>query len=655
MRLLHTTEHKVKEVKTTTQFAILSHTWEKDEITFQDIERPGANEKEGYNKLRNACSVAAADGFDYIWIDTCCIDKTSSAELSEAINSMYRWYQEAEVCYAYLADVPFCEFSQSRWFTRGWTLQELIAPSTVIFFDKEWEVIGTKSELARLISDRTQIPIGILSGDDIWTASVAQRMSWASKRKTTRIEDLAYCLMGIFDIHMPMIYGEGERAFIRLQEQIMKTSDDFSLFAWRSTENHGGLLATSPAAFDTSHSIVRLGRSDTFSSPISVDNQGVHLKLRFIPQSDSPALGLAVLNCTLIGRAETPIAIYLETTDPTKQYFRRVQSERLHLLDQHDSSWPEIAICVQQPHETPMGRSREVPSFRQRRTGITPLLYAAKRGHKSTVTDLLNCSDVAPNSMDETGRTALWVAAENGHEEVVRVLRDRIDVKADSKDANGRTPLWIAASNGHEQVVRALLDRSDVEADSKDADGWTPLAIAESMGHEAIVKMMEQRWQASQTLACPFLKHYPHKEWPRCQRGWNSVSRLKQVHLLLSSMPLITKLTSSGNISTEHTLYESTATGASRSSNKKQTLNNIATKPYLAKLSMLLTIGFALRKISLGNSGQGNVCDTPRKRNGGSRYIQSSSPMSTTRTYPHPVSSPNYLSDMNIDNKLMLI
>ncbi|KAH7237302.1 heterokaryon incompatibility protein-domain-containing protein [Fusarium solani] len=256
MRLLHTTEHKVKEVKTTAQFAILSHTWEKDEITFQDIERPGADEKEGYNKLRNACSVAAADGFDYIWIDTCCIDKTSSAELSEAINSMYRWYQEAEVCYAYLADVPFCEFSQSRWFTRGWTLQELIAPSTVIFFDKEWEVIGTKSELARLISDRTQIPIGILSGGDIWSASVAQRMSWASKRKTTRIEDLAYCLMGIFDIHMPMIYGEGERAFIRLQEQIMKTSDDFSLFAWRSTENHGGLLATSPAAFDTSHSIL---------------------------------------------------------------------------------------------------------------------------------------------------------------------------------------------------------------------------------------------------------------------------------------------------------------------------------------------------------------------------------------------------------------
>ncbi|WAO87254.1 HET and ankyrin domain protein [Fusarium falciforme] len=441
---------------------------------------------------------------------------------------MYRWYQEAEICYAYLADVPSREFSQSRWFTRGWTLQELIAPSTVIFFDKEWEVIGTKSELARLISDRTQISIGILSGGDIWSASVAQRMSWVSKRKTTRIEDLAYCLMGIFDIHMPMIYGEGERAFIRLQEQIMKTSDDFSLFAWRSTENHGGLLATSPAAFDTSHSIVRLGRSDTFSSPISVDNQGVHLKLRFIPQSDSPTLGLAVLNCTLIGRAETPIAIYLETTDPTKQYFRRVQSERLHLLDQHDSSWPEIAICVQQPHETPMGRSREVTSFRQRRTGTTPLLYAAKRGHKSTVTDLLNWSDVEPNSMDETGRTALWVAAENGHEEVVTVLRDRIDVKADLKDANGRMPLWIAASNGHEQVVRALLDRIDVEADSKDADGWTPLAIAASKGHEAIVKMMEQRGQASQTLACPFSKHYPHKKWPRCQRGWESVHRIRK-------------------------------------------------------------------------------------------------------------------------------
>ena len=163
--------------------------------------------------------------------DLCCIDKTSSAELSEAINSMYRWYQESGVCYAYLADVPPNAFSKSRWFTRGWTLQELIAPSTVIFLDQKWQEIGTKSSLQRVISEITGIPTDILLGGDLEDASIAQRMSWASKRETTRVEDAAYCLMGIFSIHMPMLYGEGERAFIRLQEEIMRVSDDHSLFA----------------------------------------------------------------------------------------------------------------------------------------------------------------------------------------------------------------------------------------------------------------------------------------------------------------------------------------------------------------------------------------------------------------------------------------
>ena len=247
MRLLHTTNHKLEEFKAheIPLYAILSHTWGENEVTFQDIKGADVKNEERCKKIRNTCTIAADHGFDYVWIDTCCIDKTSSAELSEAINSMYRWYQESGVCYAYLADVlskaddhqsiaRSSEFSECRWFTRGWTLQELIAPSTVIFFDQKWQEIGTKSSLRQPISEITGIPDSILLGDDLERASIAQRMSWASGRESTRVEDGAYCLMGIFFVNMPLLYGEGERAFIRLQEEIIRVSDDHSLFAWES-------------------------------------------------------------------------------------------------------------------------------------------------------------------------------------------------------------------------------------------------------------------------------------------------------------------------------------------------------------------------------------------------------------------------------------
>ncbi len=250
------------------QYAILSHTWDEEEVTLQDMEGIGPVNKKGYEKIKRCCSEANV-GFKYVWIDTCCIDKTSSAELSEAINSMYRWYQEAELCYAYLADVPSKPLQQSRWFTRGWTLQELIAPLRVIFFNGEWEEIGTKETLGKDISDCTGIPIDILTGDvNLEEFSAAQRMSWAAKRQTSRIEDRAYCLMGLFGINMPLIYGEREAAFIRLQEEIMRISDDHSLFAWRHPNNQGGLLATSPVAFISCDDIVKSNPLDTFGSPL---------------------------------------------------------------------------------------------------------------------------------------------------------------------------------------------------------------------------------------------------------------------------------------------------------------------------------------------------------------------------------------------------
>ncbi|KAF1970589.1 HET-domain-containing protein [Bimuria novae-zelandiae CBS 107.79] len=241
-------------------YAILSHTWGADteEVTLEDLANGTGKDKPGYAKIRFCGEQARLDTLQYFWIDTCCIDKRSSAELSEAINSMYRWYQGANVCYAYLADVPSkTKFSGSKWFTRGWTLQELIAPSKVIFLDEEWNKLGTKTSLRQSVSDCTGIPGGVLSdSDSLENVSIAQRMSWAAKRKTTRLEDRAYCLMGIFGINMPLLYGEGERAFLRLQEEIMRISDDHSLFAWRSSDNRGGLLATSPDSFIGSHNIV---------------------------------------------------------------------------------------------------------------------------------------------------------------------------------------------------------------------------------------------------------------------------------------------------------------------------------------------------------------------------------------------------------------
>ncbi len=198
-------------------------------------------------KIRRACAVALAHGYSYIWIDSCCIDKTSSAELSEAINSMYTWYQNAAVSYAFLADVPSDQnpradnsaFRQSRWFTRGWTLQELLAPPVVFFLSRDWQVIGTKTSLGQIIENITTIPFSVLTFQSpLRDVSVARRLSWASNRRTTRVEDEAYSLIGIFDINMPTLYGEGQRAFIRLQEEILRRIPDQTLFTWGSRAEH---------------------------------------------------------------------------------------------------------------------------------------------------------------------------------------------------------------------------------------------------------------------------------------------------------------------------------------------------------------------------------------------------------------------------------
>ena len=220
------------------RYAILSHTWEADgeEVTFKDLMKGTGKSKAGYQKIRFCGEQAVTDNLQYFWVDTCCINKSSSAELSEAINSMFRWYHDAGKCYVYLSDVSISgsikddqfsqwiweqDFRKSRWFTRGWTLQELIAPASVEFFSVEGERLGDKKSLERQIHEITGITAQALQGSPLSHFSVNKRMSWAAKRETKREEDAAYSLLGIFDIHMPLIYGEGrKKALVRLYKEI---------------------------------------------------------------------------------------------------------------------------------------------------------------------------------------------------------------------------------------------------------------------------------------------------------------------------------------------------------------------------------------------------------------------------------------------------
>ncbi|KAI8714887.1 HET domain-containing protein [Fusarium sp. LHS14.1] len=273
MRLLEIESETLKEFpdETRMSYAILSHRWEDDEVLFQDITQGTAPLKKGWQKVEKFCRIAQKEGFRYVWIDTCCIDKSSSAELSEAINSMYRWYQNADTCFAYLNDCSYeavhqpgsTKLENSKWFTRGWTLQELIAPTEVVFLSAEWKEFGTKRTLAEKISEITKIDGNLLEFPKLVNKfCAAQKLSWAATRETTRIEDRAYSLMGLFNVNMPLLYGEGNKAFFRLQMEILQSSNDQSIFAWEQRPDPvkgrrfiSSILATSLEDFEGCHRI----------------------------------------------------------------------------------------------------------------------------------------------------------------------------------------------------------------------------------------------------------------------------------------------------------------------------------------------------------------------------------------------------------------
>jgi hypothetical protein len=224
--------------KTLPPYAILSHTWGNDEFLFEDLVNGTGASKAGYKKIIFCGEQAARDSLQYFWVDTCCIDKWKIPELSHAINSMFRWYKNADKCYAFLSDVSApttdaqlhqdeweASFRKSRWFTRGWTLQELLAPASVEFFSLEGQRIGDKASLMQQIFEITHIPVTALQGDALDEFSVRERMAWMAGRQTKEEEDMAYSLIGLLSVSMEFRYGEGkERALNRLQEEIEKGS-----------------------------------------------------------------------------------------------------------------------------------------------------------------------------------------------------------------------------------------------------------------------------------------------------------------------------------------------------------------------------------------------------------------------------------------------
>src|SRR3569833_1317723 len=270
------------------RYAILSHTRADDDVQYSDIVgSDGSVLIRRSRKLDGACTQAAADSLPYLWIDAICVDKRSSAELTESINSMYRWYHGAEICYTYLADVTVADgdkeqqiqakLADCRWFTRGWALQELLAPVDVRFFDCQWRFFGTKTTLCETIEKITHIHQDyLLSIKEVTEASGAQRMSWVAGRMTTKDEDMAYCLLGLFDGAIPIINGEGgSKAFRRLQDEILKSPGmkDDSIFAWGLEDPErprnaavpipGGLFSPSPTVFAGSEVILRPRHSES--------------------------------------------------------------------------------------------------------------------------------------------------------------------------------------------------------------------------------------------------------------------------------------------------------------------------------------------------------------------------------------------------------
>lgn len=385
MRLINTTTWKLQhfDLPRAPGYAILSHVWDKaeEEVTFMDMRNlevlactqppksyPTSSwhpQKKGFIKIQKTCELAKSRGIDWVWIDTCCIDRTSSAELDQSINEMFRYYAQSRVCFVYLADSYSGSLKSCRWFSRGWTLQEFIASSSLYFHDRHWRQIGSKTDpsFRRKLASITNIPDSILTGP--WRGryglrqSTATIMSWASGRETRLPEDKAYCLLGLFDISMTPNYGEGlEKAFQRLQIAIPMKHNDLTILAWNPSTSHCKpigccmqLLAPNPAAFSGS------GRISPFSSDlpqISITSNGLSIS-QDIPLSLVKGDNESI--CMCIGTRNTReglrhISIPLRKIGP-RQYCRHPRLPMRQDLDNgsarvnNSSSWQQNSMSYE--------------------------------------------------------------------------------------------------------------------------------------------------------------------------------------------------------------------------------------------------------------------------------------------------------------------
>ncbi|KAL9078807.1 MAG: hypothetical protein Q9157_002290 [Trypethelium eluteriae] len=352
MRLLDTHTYRLESFldEGSARYAILSHRWREEEVEFADVRNEEfPSSMKGALKIMKCCELAVSQGLDYAWIDTCSIDKSSSAELSEAINSMYRWYENASICYAFLDDVYKDDektFRESSWFTRSWTLQELLAPQKIVLYDKHWQEIGTRESQCYIIYNITQIsPMILMKKSDARDFSVAQRMSWASRRQASKVENVAYSLMGLFEVNMPLLYGEGQKAFLRLQENIIKTSDDQSIFAWSGVqEDYPGLLAPSPRCFSMCHDIIPI-QSRKGGNAFMMTNRGLLITLE-IYQWNKLDMYVAILNCArekdIWGRCGySRVGIFLRRLTEFDQWARAKDDcdDLRDQMDDHKLAW----------------------------------------------------------------------------------------------------------------------------------------------------------------------------------------------------------------------------------------------------------------------------------------------------------------------------
>ncbi|KAK5725247.1 hypothetical protein LTR17_013116 [Elasticomyces elasticus] len=315
-------------------YAILSHRWGPDGILYkqwEDRNHGALRRKEAYKKITGACKQAQKDGLDYIWVDTICINKADNSELSESIKSMYAWYQNAEVpgrtrCYALLSDVggaaPFEEsehcFHRSAWFTRGWTLQELLAPRKIFFFARDWNSLGDLGTLLDPVAGVTNIPQAVLRGDTpVHACTIAQRLSWASGRVTHRPEDQSYALLGILEVNMCLSYGEGQNAFVRLQEQLVMKGNGLTVLAWTSQDpmHRSHLFASSPADFASSSNI-EAATSMANNAEYSLNNVGLTGRFPVLEHdcSNGKTIILIPLYCYESAKPEEMLALRLKTS-----------------------------------------------------------------------------------------------------------------------------------------------------------------------------------------------------------------------------------------------------------------------------------------------------------------------------------------------------